>query len=276
MGRPGYRQGPQPPRQQRGGCGAGLVIAIIAIVGYMGSSQKNSVTGETQRVNLSPQQEIALGLQAVPEMTAQYGGEIQSGPDADRVKQVGYVLVHNTIAKDAPYEFNFHLLADPKTINAFALPGGQIFITRALYSQLETEGQLAGVLGHEVGHVIERHSAQQMAKQQLTQGLTTAVATASDNPGSTVLAQAIGSMLNMKYGRQDELESDEWGVQLTAEAGYDPRAMIGVMQILEKSTGGSRQPEFMSTHPNPGNRIEHIKSDIKSHFPNGVPSGLRP
>jgi len=276
MGRPGYRQGPQPPRQRRGGCGAGLIIAIIAIVGYMGSSQKNVVTGETQRVNLSPQQEVALGLQAVPEMAAQYGGTVQSGPDAERVKQVGYTLVHNTIAKDAPYDFDFHLLADTQTVNAFALPGGQIFITRALYRQLESEGQLAGVLAHEVGHVIERHGAEHMAKQQLTQGLTAAVATASDNPNSAVLAQAIGSMLNMKYGRDDELESDEWGVELTAAAGYDPRSLIGVMQILERASGGSRQPEFMSSHPNPGNRIESIKANIQRLYPNGVPPGLRP
>lgn len=276
MGRPGYRQGPQPPQQRRGRCGAGLIIAVIAIIGYMGSSQKNPVTGESQRVSLSPQQEIALGLHAAPEMAAQFGGVVQTGPDADKVKEVGNILVHNTVAKDAPYEFDFHLLADSKTVNAFALPGGQIFITRALFSQLETEGQLAGVLAHEVGHVIERHGAEHMAKQQLTQGLTTAVATASDNPGSAVLAQAVGSMLNMKYGRQDELESDEWGIRLTVEAGYDPRAMIGVMQILERATGGSKQPEFMSTHPNPGNRIEHIKSNIENAFPNGLPSGLRP
>ena len=277
MGRHGYRQGPQPPRRrQGGGCGAGLVIAIIAIVGYYASSQTNPVTGETQRVNLSPDQEIALGLQAAPQMAAQHGGAVQSGPDADKVRRVGNQIVHNSVAKNSPYQFDFHLLADPQTINAFALPGGQIFITRALYNRLETEGQLAGVLGHEVGHVIERHGAEHMAKQQLTQGLVGAAAAASDNPNSAVIAQAIGSMLNMKYGRDDELESDEWGLQLMAESGYDPRAMVGVMKILASASGGSRQPEFMSTHPNPHNRIEKIEANINRLFPNGVPKDLRP
>lgn len=276
MGRPGYRQGPQPVRQGRGSCLMGLIVAGITIFGYFASSQTNPVTGESQHVSLSPEQEIALGLQAAPEMAARHGGEVLTGPEADVVHRVGNMIVHNTVAKNSPYRFEFHLLADNQTINAFALPGGQIFITRALLRRLETEGQLAGVLGHEVGHVIERHGAQQMAKQQLSQGLSTAVATASDNPNSAVLAQAVGQMLTMKYGREDELESDRWGVRLTAEAGYDPRAMIGVMQILQKAAGGSRQPEFMSTHPNPGNRIEKIEAEIKAQFPEGLPPGLRP
>lgn len=275
MGRPGYRQGPHQARQGRGSCLMGLVVAGVAIIGYLASSQTNPVTGEKQHVGLSPDQEIALGLQAAPEMAARHGGEIVSGPEADMVHQVGLILVHNTVAKDSPYRFEFHLLADSRTVNAFALPGGQVFVTRALLTQLETEGQLAGVLGHEIGHVIERHGAQQLAKQQLTQGLSTAVATASDNPNSAVLAQAVGQMVNMKYGREDELESDRWGVRLTFEAGYDPRAMIGVMRILERATGGTRQPEFMSTHPNPGNRIERIEEQIRLQFPDGLPGGLK-
>jgi predicted Zn-dependent protease len=79
----------------------------------------------------------------------------------------------------------------------------------------------------------------------------------------------------MKYGRDDELESDEWGIQLMVEAGYDPRALIGVMQILEKASGGSRQPEFASTHPSPENRIGRIEQNIKNAYPNGLPTNLR-
>lgn len=276
MGRPGYRQGPQPRNQRKGSPLIGLVIAIIAIVGYLGSSQSNPVTGESQRVNITADQEIALGLQAAPHMAAQHGGAVTAGPDVDLVKRVGQLLAHNTVAKKAPYEFEFHLLADSKTVNAFALPGGQIFITRALFNQLETEGQLAGVLGHEIGHVIERHGAEHMAKQQLTTGLTTAVATASESAAAAAVSQAIGSMLNMKYGREDELESDEWGIQLMVEGGYDPNSLIGVMQILERASGGSRQPEFSSTHPSPENRIERIKANINRAYPNGLPAGLRP
>jgi predicted Zn-dependent protease len=186
------------------------------------------------------------------------------------------------LGKDTPYQFDFHLLADPQTINAFALPGGQIFITEALYRRLETDGQLAGVLGHEIGHVIERHSAQQMAKAQLTQGLTGAAVMATYDPSrpetqsTAAVAAMIGQLLNLKYGRGDEIESDKWGVQLMAAAGYDPHAQIRVMEILREAGKGPRQPEFMSTHPDPGNRIERIREYIAILFPNGVPSDLKP
>src|SRR5215204_3612422 len=104
------------------------------------------------------------------------GGEIDpSQPDSQTVERVGQYLVQRSVASKSPYKYDFHLLADPKTVNAFALPGGQIFITRALYDKLEDEAMLAGVLGHEIGHVIGRHSAEQMAKGQLGQLLTTAV-----------------------------------------------------------------------------------------------------
>ena len=176
-----------------------------------------------------------------------------------------------------PYRENFHftLLADPKTVNAFALPGGQVFITAALYHALETQGQLAGVLGHEIGHVIERHGNKRMAKEQLFQGLAAAGGVAGGDQQSAQMAQAAAQMVSMKYGRDDELESDKWGVRLMEMAGYDPRAMIGVMQVLEKA-GGDGPPEFLSTHPKPANRIAYIERVIAEEFPNGVPPGLEP
>jgi beta-barrel assembly-enhancing protease len=167
-------------------------------------------------------------------------------------------------------------LADPRTVNAFALPGGQIFITMALLSRLETEGQLAGVLGHEVGHVIARHSAERIAKDNLTQGLTGAFAVGSGSMSGAQVAQMVGQMQMLKYGRDDELESDRLGLRLMAEAGYDPRALIRVMQILEKAGGGSRVPEWQSSHPIPANRIQQINEIIGKAFPAGVPPNLIP
>lgn len=271
-----YPDGYGPRRQKKGSLLIPIIVAVVAIIGYMGSNQKNAVTGEAQHVSLTPEQELALGLQAAPEMAQMHGGVVKSGPDAELVQAVGEHIVRNTIAKNAPAEFEFHLLADTQTINAFALPGGQIFITRALLHRLETEGQLAGVLGHEIGHVIERHGAEHMAKQQLSQGLTAAAVLASGSENSAAMAQMIANMVNMKYGRKDELESDVWGVRLTTNAGYDPRAMLGVMKILDEATKGGRPPEFMSTHPDPGNRMEVIEDAIKSEFPDGLTTGLRP
>ncbi|OKL39572.1 M48 family metalloprotease [Pontibacter flavimaris] len=258
-----------------------LLIAAVSLVTYWCSSETNEFTGEEQRVDMTVEQEIALGLQAAPQMAEQYGGLHPDQEAAREVKAIGQKLVQNTRARDTPYQFDFHLLADEQTVNAFALPGGQIFITAGLLRRLESEGQLAGVLSHEIGHVVARHSAQQLAKAKLTQGLTGAAAIAMydpDNPASrsgAAVAAMIGQVVNMSYGREDELESDALAVQLTGAAGYDPRAMKRVMEILEEASGGaSGGPEFMQTHPNPGNRMARIEEAIQQEYPQGVPEGL--
>ena len=194
----------------------------------------------------------------------------------------GERLLAKSAASQTPYQFQFHVLNDPETINAFALPGGQVFITEGLLKRLKTDGQLAGVLGHEMGHVVARHGAEHIAKQQLAQGLTGAAVLATYDPNnpssrnSAAVAAMIGNLVNMRFGRQDELEADRLGVRLGSEAGYDPRSMIALMKILEESSQGNRPPEFFSTHPNPENRIQRIEAAIRERYPNGVPSGLEP
>jgi beta-barrel assembly-enhancing protease len=258
----------------------GILIAIGSLISYFSLKQDNPVTGESQRIKITTEQEVALGLQAAPEMAQQFGGEINDEQVRAGVEKLGEQIVRNSVATKSDYQFDFHVLADPNTINAFALPGGQIFITVGLLKLLQTQGQLAGVLSHEIGHVIARHSAEQIAKQELTQGLTGAAVIASydpDNPSTmrtAAVAALIGNLVNMKFGREDELEADKWGVKLMAEAGYDPNAMIGVMEVLRDNAGGGRQPEFFSTHPNPENRIQKIQQVISEEFPNGLPSGL--
>ena len=257
-----------------------LAIAAFSLLSYCSSRSYNPVTDETQYVGISPEQEIALGLQAAPEMIQEFGGmdaDQQAQAVLDRVCER---LLANSEAGQTEWPFECTLLADSQTINAFALPGGQLFITAALYDQLETEGQLAGVMAHEIGHVIARHSSQQIAKQKLTEGLTGAAVIATydpDNPASRQTAQVaalIGQLVNMKFGRDDELQSDRLGVQFMVEAGYDPRAMIQVMEILAAASQGNQPPEFFSTHPNPDNRIARIEEAIQEAFPNGVPDGL--
>ena len=142
-------------------------------------------------MNLSAQQEIALGLQAAPEMAQQYGGLHPDQQATAAVERIGQQIVRNTKAGQTPYRFQFHLLADENTINAFALPGGQVFITAGLLKNLTSEGQVAGVLAHEIGHVVARHSAEQIAKSRLTNGLTGAAAIGlydPDRPGTAASA----------------------------------------------------------------------------------------
>lgn len=258
----------------------GLIIAIAAIVGYFSNSSVNPVTGEKQHLDLSVDQEVALGLQAAPEMAAQYGGEDPHSDSRQLVNEVGNSIVAHSDAGKSPYKFQFHVLADEQTVNAFALPGGQVFITRGLLVKLQSNAQLAGVLGHECGHVIERHSAQQIAKARLTQGLTGAAVIASYNPhdytsrSSAAIVAIVGELINLKFSRNDELQADKWGVTLMSEAGYDPRAMLEVMEILKKASAGGHTPEFFSTHPDPGNREGLLRKEIEERYPNGVPSGM--
>lgn len=269
-----------------------LAIAAFAFISYFAKpGDRNEVTGEVERVAMVNEgDEIQLGLQARPEMVAMHGGPSRNLAAQQQVQQVGWRLLealdqqleehnrtHPAEHRRNPYEsaFQFTLLADPKTINAFALPGGQVFITQALYDRLETEGQLAGVLGHEIGHVLSRHGNKQMARQGLFQGLAGAIGVLGGDQQSAQMGQMISSVIGMKYGREAELESDDWGVRLTYLAGYDPRAMKGVMRILDEATGGQAPPEFLSTHPKPANREEYIDKAIAKYFPNGIPDGLQ-
>jgi beta-barrel assembly-enhancing protease len=257
-----------------------IIIAIIfigiSLFSYLRSKEYNPVTGEDQYISLTPRQEIALGLQATPKMIEQYGGLYPDKKSQDLVDRIGQSLVRNSKAIETIYQFDFHLLHNRAQVNAFALPGGQIFITAALFSKLKTEGQLAAVLGHEVGHVVARHSAQQMAKSDLTKGILNGVLVASDPSGTSAQTAAyIGQLVNMKFGRDDELESDKLGIKFMIKSGYNPEALIGVMQILEEASGGGGQPEFFSTHPNPSNRIGEIKKTIQEMYPNGLPTGLK-
>ena len=114
-----------------------------------------------------------------------------------------------------------------------------------------------------MGHVINRHSAEHIAQQELTQGLIQATDIATGDPG--MISRFVGSMVNMKYGREDELESDSYGVKYLVESDYKPEAMIEVMKILKEASGGGNQPEFMSTHPSPDNRIEKLKEVIAKY-----------
>ena len=257
------------------------VMIVVALLGYFGSSQLNPVTGETQHVDLSPQEETAMGLQAAPEMAAQFGGLSTNRQATALVQRIGNEVWQSSDATNSPYQFEYHLLADPDTVNEFALPGGQVFITEGLMKLLRTEGELAGVLAHETGHVVGRHSAEQLAKSRLTQGITGAAVIAAVDPNdpstyrNAQFAMLVNQMINLKFSRSDELEADTLGVKYMGQAGYDPRSMIEVMKILEQAGGSNRPAEFMSTHPDPGNRVQRIEEAIQKYFPNGVPAGLK-
>ncbi len=248
----------------------GLGMAAFQAVKFMTNTQLNPLTGENQRIAWTPAEEVQLGLQSVNQMAAQHGGLHPDSQAQEFVDRVGEKLVRNTVASQSEYPYDFHLLADDQTVNAFALPGGQCFITAALFARLQNEDQLAGVLGHEIGHVIHRHGGERMASQNFIQGMVQSVMVMFGGDYSMMnIASMVGQYASMKYGRDQELESDDWGIRLMMEAGYDPLQMIDVMDILEQASGGGgKVPEFQSTHPSPENRRQKIKDSIEKYSTN--------
>jgi predicted Zn-dependent protease len=179
------------------------------------------------------------------------------------VDQVGAKLAHQPLAEEYPYEFT--LINDP-SINAFALPGGPIFVNSGLVESADNEAQFAGVLAHEIAHVALRHATNQASKASLLQ-LPAALAGAAIGQGS-VLAQVgqlgLGFGLNalmLKYSRSAETQADALGAQLMAGAGYNPLEMANFFEKLE-AEGGSRAPVFLSSHPDPGSRRENVQREI--------------
>lgn len=249
-----------------------IILGLLIIVGSLlyhwiaTTSYQNEFTGRKQALAMAtPQEEIALGLQSAPQMIRESGGLSRDAKGRALVDRVGARLIASTAARETSYQFKFHLLADTETVNAFALPGGQIFITEALFRRLKSEDQLAGVLGHEMGHVVGRHSNEQMANSQLwsglAQGLGVLLSDGHNNSGAQI-ANMVAQWRVMKFSRDDESESDALGVRFMMQAGYNPEALIGVMEILAQVSGGANKSDFMSSHPNPENRMEHIREAI--------------
>lgn len=256
-----------------------VIIALIGLWMYMSQEEENPVTKEKQHVMISPKEEIRLGIESAPQMSEEMGGELPSNDSRVlEVQRIGQFLVDHSVARTSPWQFQFHLLTNAEVINAFALPGGQIFITLGLYNKLQTEAQLAGVLAHEMGHVIERHSAEQMATNQLGQLLTIAVGTAVSDQSNNgyQIAAVVNQALQLSYSREDELEADTWGLKLMVSSGFDPRAMLQVMEILKSASGreSNQGLDIFQTHPNPDLRIKQIeeylaKNPPPSHLSNG-------
>ncbi len=239
----------------------GLAIVAFAFIKKCNNKTLNPYTNRVQNINMTSDQEIAIGLQSAPKMAQQHGGLYPDQKLQSYIDMVGNKLVSSSMAKQTPYKYEFHLLADSNTINAFALPGGQIFITYALLAKLENEDQVAGVLGHEIGHVLGRHSAERIAEHEFWKTMSTGASVGADMGG---LINGVGQNILLGNGRDDELESDKLGVLFMINSGYNPEEMIGVMKILKAAAGPNRTPEFQSTHPDPENRIEKIREAIRA------------
>lgn len=245
-----------------------LVVMLVAAVGC----STNPATGEKQLNWISAEKEKTLGAEAAPEFVKQYGGDIPSASIQKYVSDLGHQLAQ--VSERPELDWEFHAV-DSSVINAFALPGGKVFITRGLMEELRSEAQLAGVLGHEVGHVTAQHIGQQMTRAMIITGIGVGVGVAgqqSDEDWMTVLGVGTsvgGGLYLLSYGRNQETQSDELGVRYMTRLGYNPIGQVQVMKVLKRASGGGGGAgmEFLATHPYPDTRIKHLNSIIKDQYP---------
>lgn len=214
----------------------------------------NPVTGRRELALLSEAQEVALGRDSDPQIVAEFGlyddPELQAYVDA-----VGQKMAKLSHRPDLPFTFR---VLDSPVINAFALPGGFIYVTRGILAHMNNEAELAVVLGHEIGHVTARHGVQQYSRAQLaTVGLGVGAILSEDFARFGGLAQSAAGLLFMKFGRDDERQSDELGVEYALRAGYDAEIGVHFFEVLDRQTQESGQsiPNWMSTHPAPEARV---------------------
>lgn len=217
---------------------------------------RNPATGERQLSLVSKDQEIALGKQAA-EQVRQTMGEYDDRELQAYVERVGMRIAKGSERPELPWSFT---VIDDPAVNAFALPGGPVFVTRGLLTYLTSEAELAAVLGHEIGHITARHSVEQLSKAQLAQvGLGVGMVVSQDLRRFGQVAGAGMQLLFLEFGRDDERQADALGFRYMVEQRYDPRQMAAVFRTLETVSaraGGGRVPGWLSTHPDPGDRAE--------------------
>lgn len=210
---------------------------------------------------VSVRDEIQIGQQAQQEIRQQTP-EVRDGSVREYVSSLGQQLSAHASGADYPYSFS---TADYRELNAFALPGGPVWINRGILETAATEAQVAGVLAHEVAHVALRHSAQQITKGTVANGLLGLLGAVLGNDGAGAAAARVAAGVTaqsfmLKFSRDDEREADREGIQIMQRAGYDTRGMVEFMQVLSQQSGSSgRAAEFLSTHPAPASRVRELQ-----------------
>jgi predicted Zn-dependent protease len=230
----------------------------------------NPVTGEREFVLISEVQEIQMGREADPEIVASLG-LVDDPALQSYVQALGERMALDSERPNLPWTFR---VVDDATVNAFAVPGGFIYVTRGILTHFSSEAELAGVLGHEIGHVTARHSVSQMSRTQLAQlGLGVGAILSPEIAQYADLASAGLGILLLSYGRDAERQADELGLRYMTSEGYDPREMAATFGMLAAASGaedGERIPGFLSTHPDPLSRRDEILRRIEAGEASGT------
>ena len=236
-------------------------VVVVALIIWAVSCALNPVTGKRELMLMSSADELAMGQQANPQILRTYG----KYEDADLARYVSALgKKMGALSHQPDLAYNIQVLDSP-VVNAFAVPGGYVYLTRGILAYINDEAELAGVVAHEIGHIAARHSAQQYSKAQFAQlGLGLGSVLSKTFRKYAGVAQAGVELLFLSFSRSDEREADSLGVEYSAKAGYDSNHMANLFDSLERLNPGEAQgglPGWFSTHPNPENRIAAIKQD---------------
>ncbi len=251
-----------------------VLLIGIAFAAVLSGCATNPVTGQADFVLMSEKQEISMGRRYDPEIRKKYG--VYDDPKLQAyVQQVGERLAANSHRSKLVYRFT---VLDSPDVNAFALPGGYIYITRGILAYINSEAELAAVLGHEIGHVTARHSVRQYTSAMAANigaGILSAVVPELGGQAGQQLLNVIGNALLSGYGREHELESDRLGAEYLARSGYDPNAVLGVIGILKnqeefekkRAKAEGREPRIyhgvFASHPSADKRLQQVVGQAK-------------
>ena len=246
---------------------AGMGLVSVLMLASSSSCTINPLTGKRELALIPESQEIEMGKQAAEEVGTTMG-LYENAALSQYVDALGRQLAAKSERPDLPWSFR---VVDDPVVNAFALPGGPIHVTRGLLAHLTSEAQLASVMGHEIGHVTARHAVRQMSKATLAQaGLAIGMAVSKTVAGLGQLGMGGLNLLFLSYGRDAEREADDLGFRYTVATGFEVRSMPGVFAVLKRvseSGSGDRLPDWLSTHPSPDERIERITQEIAEKNP---------
>lgn len=252
-----------------------VLLVLIACAALLAACQVDPLTGK-KTINLySYEDEKRMGDENVQPIIAELGGlypDFETQAYVDRVGQKIVQAGRSRLREEADFpdwEFKFYVV-NTSMINAFALPGGHVFVTRGILNRMKDEAELAGLLGHEVTHVFARHGVERMSEMTLMILPLALLGAFEETQGVAVVGIVAVQLLSMSYGRDDEEESDKFGMRFAARAGYHPGGVIGVMRMLKEVTdaAGGGPPEFLSTHPDPGNRVKYLTEQLNKEYPN--------
>ena len=245
------------------------ILLFLSLAASLSTCATNPATGKREISLVSESQEIEMGKQGSQEILATM--PLMPDPVQQYVRGVATQLVR--VGERPGLPWNFYVL-DDATVNAFAFPGGFIFLTRGILTHMNSEAELAGVLGHEIGHVTARHTAQQLTKAQLAQtGLVVGSIFSETIAGLAGVASTGLGLMFMKFGRDAEYQADELGFRYMTRINYDPKAMSSMFTMLQRQGelgGGGRLPEWQSTHPDPENRVGRNDQRVAQFKPAGT------